>query len=267
MKTDELDEVATSSENAEVDNDELESADDVLHEIEHFELYDHDEDPEHPTTEPDEETVKLFEECGKRSKAFRNAGDEIESLKPTVLRLKDKFGVKKGYEGRRLIVDGHNALLWSEYCQITFNVTSHRMNQLMNAVDKDLGTVVRQQGKPDVEKPLYKKGYAKAVEDLAFKGYVPPVSEHREDVTQEHRDNVVEMQAAPEPKPLDPKDPYAFFEQFKEEPQTMASEIATMLINFDLDDTTLLAALKKELKTQRKEIADSKPKANAASGD
>lgn len=253
MEPDELDGEPTSSENAEVD--ELENEDDVLHEMEHPEQYDHDEDREHPTTEPDEETVKLFEECAKHANRFRNAADEIEVLKPTIIRLKNKFGVKKGYEGRRLIVDGHNSMLWSEFCQVTFNVSAHRMNQLCNAVDKDNKTVITQRGKPDVEKPLYKKGYAKAFEEMIAKGYAPPMSvdENRE----EHKDNVVEMQAALEPKPLDPHDPYAYFERFRDEPQTMASELATMLVGFNCDDTTLLAALKKELKAQRNEIAKS----------
>jgi hypothetical protein len=265
MKTDELDEVATSSENAEVD-DEQESADEVIYEMDHPDEYDED-DPEHPTQEPDEDTIRLFQECDKHADRFRSAADEIDTLKPIIIALKLKVGVmKKGYEGRRLIVDGHNAMLWSEYCQIKFNVTSHRMNQLMSDSDKEYKTVIGKSGKSDVEKPLFKKGYAKAVEDWAFKGYVPPVSEHREDVPQEHRDNVVEMQAAPEPKPLDPRDFHAYFEQFKDEVQTLASELATMLIPYDMDDTTLLAALKKELKAQRKEIADTKPKANAAAG-
>ena len=93
-------------------------------------------------------------------------------------------------------------------------------------------------------------------EELTAKGMIVPSA----------ADNVAEITSAPKLDPaapivpiapkrtLDAKDPYAFFEQFESEPQTMASELATMLIGFDMDDTTLLAALKKELKTQRKEL-------------
>jgi hypothetical protein len=57
---------------------------------------------------------------------------------------------------------------------------------------------------------------------------------------------------------LDSKDPYAYFEQFKDEPQTMASELAAMLLEFRLDEqqtTTVLDLLKKQLKAQRKALA------------
>ena len=57
---------------------------------------------------------------------------------------------------------------------------------------------------------------------------------------------VVEMQAAPEPKPLDPKDPYAFFEQFKEEPpvQRVSNEPplnVKVLVNFAPQDSASAA--------------------------
>jgi hypothetical protein len=61
-----------------------------------------------------------------------------------------------------------------------------------------------------------------------------------------------------QPVRLDSKDPYAYFEQFKDEPQTMASELAAMLLEFHLDEqqtTSLLDLLKKQLKAQRKALA------------
>jgi hypothetical protein len=54
----------------------------------------------------------------------------------------------------------------------------------------------------------------------------------------------------------DRRDPYEYFEQF--ETQTLASELATMIIGFDAldeDDAALLAALKRELRVQRRELA------------
>ena len=57
---------------------------------------------------------------------------------------------------------------------------------------------------------------------------------------------------------LDVKDPYFHFHQFKDEPQTMASELAAMLLEFHLNEeqtTTVLDLLKKELKAQRKVLA------------
>jgi hypothetical protein len=111
---DELDEV-TSPEIPEVENENNNGGDDL----------------EHPTEEPDDETVKLLQECDEHAKSFRAVVDEIDTIKPTIIRLKSKFGVKKGYAGKRLVVDGVNAMLWSEYCQITFNITPNRMNQFI----------------------------------------------------------------------------------------------------------------------------------------
>lgn len=61
----------------------------------------------------------------------------------------------------------------------------------------------------------------------------------------------------PKPTPLDVKDPYFHFHQFKDEPQTMASELAAMLLEFHMDEqqtTTLLDLVKKQLKAQRKAL-------------
>jgi hypothetical protein len=61
-----------------------------------------------------------------------------------------------------------------------------------------------------------------------------------------------------QPARLDSKDPYAYFEQFGDEPQTMASELAAMLLEFRMDEqqtSALLDLLKKELRAQRKASA------------
>ena len=64
-------------------------------------------------------------------------------------------------------------------------------------------------------------------------------------------------QQEPQPIKLDAGDPYFYFHQFRDEPQTMASELAAMLLGFNLDEqqtVTLLDLLKKELKAQRKQL-------------
>jgi hypothetical protein len=246
---------------------------------------DQEDDIEHPVTQPDEVTLVLIEDAKRIGARFQSVNKEIDVWRPTIIALKDKFRVTKGYQGIRIVVYGH-PMFWNEFCETYFGVGARRVNQLINDSDKkDNRTVVT---KPDSDKPLWKKGYTRAVEDLTAKGMiVPPVSEHREPFTPQPmpmpklptptrvttidvgKDNVVEIA---QKRAIDETDEYACFHRC-DSLQTLVVEIAVAcishpeIINDGQDDKMLLDLLKKELKKQRKEIADAKPKANAAAGD
>jgi hypothetical protein len=211
---------------------------------------DYVDDGVYHSIKPDATTKKLLAEIASNKDRFRSACDVIDQLRPSIIALKTKFKVRQGHKGIGIFIEEcAQYTQWNEYCQYMFGVTAHRMNQLLNEKDKPFAAAVK---KPDCEKPMFKKGYKAAVEETvnkleaaginvaeALKTATPPQVTTRE-----------------EPKPfIDPKDSYAFFETFKAEPQTMASELASMLIEFNMDDTQLIDALKKELKAQRKELA------------
>jgi hypothetical protein len=113
-----------------------------------------DGDIEHPATQPDEATLKLIGEAIGFGGQFKSVYKQINAWRPTIIALKEKFKVTKGYEGIRIFVEGH-AMFWNEFCEIYFGVGSRRINQLINEVDKlDNRTFIT---KPDCEKPLSRR--------------------------------------------------------------------------------------------------------------
>lgn len=85
----------------------------------------------------------------------------------------------------------------------------------------------------------------------------PPPNEIRESVGH-RKDGTDEEQEKPEPTALEKNNPYFHFHQFKDEPQTMASELAAMLLEFYSDEqqtTSLLDLLKEQIKLKRKALA------------
>ena len=68
---------------------------------------DYEDDVEHPVTQPDEVTLVLIEEAKKFGARFQSVSKEIDSWRPTIIALKDKFKVTKGCQGIRIVVYGH----------------------------------------------------------------------------------------------------------------------------------------------------------------
>jgi hypothetical protein len=241
--------------------------------------------------------------------------------------------VSKGVAGVRVNVNG-TTMDWVEFTKFAFDVTPHRLNQLLDLkdhhaskpTDREKKDWVKMQ-KADYDKALneqWNKGvmsaglkpeevvrklmdaedeywsyreraaYAQGVRDAQSLG--PPVSPEPEPTNNKEPERKSDTRKAKswhtvgddsrslgigskndlraqgkrqhaeppqeesegEPVKLSPKDPYAYYEQFKDEPQTMASELAAMLLEFRMDEqqtTTLLDLLKKQLKAQRKALA------------
>jgi hypothetical protein len=195
--------------------------------------------------EPTPETKALIQtvlEVGKEWQSKRKTvADYFDQHKLEVLTLRNEFGVKKGTKGKTLYVPQPNGnaepMYWSDFVLLAFGVSERHVNRL-------LGIPVESPDPPDPAKSKnYKLGFA-AGQEAAMRGQVqaPAVAQP------------VSM--------LDKSDPYAYFEQFKEEKQTFASEVASMVVEmFDAPDATeITKMLEKEVKRQFAEICNASVK-------
>lgn len=195
----------------------------------------------------DEQTLALHAQCKEFAGRFHSLCDEIETYRSPILTLRKKFGVKQGCSGNVISFPDLGEVLWSQYCDKVFKLTPRRVNQLLDTKDETPANVVKERV-PDDEKPLYQKGhragYQKAMDDMLAKGVDVKASAPLPEV---------------ESKPMfDRSDPYAYWEQFREEPQTMSSELVAMLIELGLDCQTVtqvIELMKKEAKRQTREFA------------
>jgi hypothetical protein len=119
---------------------------------------------------PDEETVNLIACVIKLADDFKPAHTKlkniIEANRVKILLLKDKFGVRKGWAGHHLLVGRSGKktpMLWADFVLFYFDVTPKRINQLLDVEDeKERSLTIKFR---DDEKPLFKKGYAAAMEE------------------------------------------------------------------------------------------------------
>jgi hypothetical protein len=112
----------------------LEHISEVAEEVDEQVGDDQEDDIEHPVTQPDEVTLVLIDDAKKLGKRFQSLNKEIDVWRPTIIALKEKFRVTKGYEGIRIVVDG-NGLFWGQFCEMYFGVGARRVNQLINDTD------------------------------------------------------------------------------------------------------------------------------------
>lgn len=174
-------------------------------------------------------------EVGKEWQSKRKTATEyLEQHKLEVLKLRTEFGVKQGTKGKLLYVpqpdDTPRAMYWSEFVKFAFGVSERHINRL-------LGIPVESPDPPDPKNSKnYKLGFA-AGQEAALRGQVQaPV--------------VAQPVSA-----LDKRDPYAYFEQLKDEKQTFAYELAAMVVEIydPLDAEEMLKAFTKEVKRQLSE--------------
>jgi hypothetical protein len=117
------------------------------------------------TERPNKETSDLIAVVIRVADEFRpchtKLGIIIDEHRAKIVALKRKFGVHRGSRGHRLLIpkDGKNVpLYWDDFVVFHFGVTSRRLNQLLEVKDdQELG--ITRFKRPDVEKPLYKRGF------------------------------------------------------------------------------------------------------------
>jgi hypothetical protein len=190
----------------------------------------------------DEVTIALIKKCNEHGKAFKKVKDIVDEMRADIIALKDKFGVRRGVCGKRLVI-GEHAMLWSEYLQTYFGCTSQYMNRILNISDQPLH---KAQPNPR-ESENYKLGIQEA--------------------TQKHEDwkraqlavgTVFKRDTGIPRTEFTAVDPYVYWHQFASEPQTLASELVAMFIELKMDAQQInqvIDLLKKETKAQTAELA------------
>lgn len=175
------------------------------------------------------------------------------------------FGVSHGNAGRCVNVsaDPNVALnfYWTEFCGWCFGVSARRINQLLDtdeAREERKKEYARPRPADSANAPANLNGnpnfsgreLKKYEQDLAELAAHPEWQRQAQKVTDDselkplHKERVMHRgngdfeqvkRDALQMVSFDHKDPYAYFEQFREEPQTMGDEISAMLIEFKLD--------------------------------
>lgn len=215
---------------------------------------DHDDDPDDTTlVVPDDDTKKLLAKCAVHGVRFRSISKEIDAMRPDILALKQKFGVKQGYIGKRLVIDERNSMVWNEYCLYVFGVTAGQMNRLLNASDDKADNVVP----PD---PRQSKNYKLGLQDAQGAHAVWKRKQLAAGTI--FKSDCALPASVPETKPaFDKPDPYAYWEQFREEPETLSGELVAMLVELGLDYQQMLRVaelMKKQAKAQVGQAQDTK---------
>lgn len=113
---------------------------------------------------PDPKTASLIHDviavAGEFKPLHKKLATIIEAHRAEIVLLKSKFGVRKGCAGSPMLI-GKEAMTWEEFVVFYFDVSSRRLNQLLDVRDdKDTRLVTET---PDSEKPLYKRGYDAAM--------------------------------------------------------------------------------------------------------
>jgi hypothetical protein len=163
--------------------------------------------------------------------------EQIEALKA------DVFGVSKGVSGRQVLVQ-KKLMCWSEFCLFCFGVSSRRINQLLDIEDAEKRTAHCEAKREEEDAAVVH------VEEDDQRMYVNGVAQgpdaHEAEPAAELERVLEEVSNDPQ---YDRQDPYWHFSRFKDDPQTLGTEISGMLLDFGLD----LAAIKEVLTIAQKD--------------
>lgn len=218
------------------------------------EVPDHSDLDTYVPTDDEEKKIALVSDAGAEYKTLHVKLTKLfDKCRPWVQDLKDNvFCIRQGSSGRAVVIGGV-ALSWEEYCVHTFGVGARRVNQLLEIDDrKDDRTVL-----PPVKKIHLTHEQLDAIKEQAYEAGIAAAAEARaesdeeEDETEAGAPEVVrnlEEAVNNSPIPEYPKAAgdraYEYFAQFKDEPETMATEISAMLFDFGLDYATITRVLR-----------------------
>jgi len=206
------------------------------------------------------------DEAGKEYKKMHEKLTKLfDRIRPSVQALKDSvFRIRKGVSGRAVAIGGI-AVSWEEYCHHTFGVSARRINQLLEIDDRNDDRIVI----PPVKKVHLTHERLEAMLDAKYKEGISAATAGAgvEDESDTEVDDESEA-GAPEvvrklqdvinnsPLPEYPKASgdraFEYFDQFKDEPETLATEISAMLFDLGLD----YATIKQVLRIVEKDAAD-----------
>lgn len=155
----------------------------------------------------------------KLSKLFDNIRPQVQMLKDNV------FKVTQGSEGVEINING-TMMDWPTFCADVFGVGTKRVNQLLEI--KDRGHQLTSEPKKRV-----------SMTEAEFEQHI---AEAREE-GKKNADPAGSLQEVLNDLPIPADDVYAYFDQFKAEPQTLGTEISAMLITLGLDMDTIKRVL------------------------
>jgi hypothetical protein len=168
--------------------------------------------------------------------------EQVEALKANV------FCVSRGVSGRQVLVQ-KKLMCWSEFCLFCFGVSSRRINQLLDIEDQEKRTA-RYEARHEEQKQKEEDAAVLHVEEDDLRMYVNGVAQgpdaQQAEPALELERTLEEVSSNPQ---YDRQDPYWHFSQFKDQPQTLGTEISGMLLDFGLD----LAAIKEVLTIAQKD--------------
>lgn len=221
-----------------------------------------DEVPTHSdldTYVPNDEESKLILAVNEGGAEYKRMHEKLTKLfdriRPSVQALKDNvFRIRQGTSGRAVVIDGV-ALSWEEYCHYTFGVGARRINQLLEIDDrKDDRNAL-----PPVKKvhltheqleamldAKYEEGIsagAAAVDDDSDADEEDETEVGAPEVVRNLADVIANSPVAEYPKAAGDR-AYEYFAQFKDEPETMGTEISAMLFDLGLDYATIKRVLR-----------------------
>lgn len=202
--------------------------------------------------------------AGTRFRAVaKDLGELFSQIRPAVKHLKDEvFRVAKGDAGIEVTLSGEMLRPvtgdggrffrgdWKAFIKFAFGCTPRRINQLLDLEDaekqKEWGKrrqAARRKAAaphdPGVTEEVIEPKAENEPKAQAVVGETPDVVDQLEETLKEVGVNA----------DYDRQDPYWHFSQFKDEPQTLATEISGMLLDFGLD----LAVIKKVLRAAEKD--------------
>ena len=213
---------------------------------------------------PNDEESKLILAVDEAGTEFKMMHEKLTKLfdriRPSVQTLKDNvFRVRKGASGRAVAI-GKIAVSWEEYCHHTFSVSARRINQLLEIDDRNDDRIVI----PPVKKhhlteqqlqgmldDKYEEGVAAGAADVEDNGEADETEAGAPDVVRKLADVIADSPVPKYPEAVGNR-AFVYFEQFKDEPETMGTEIASMLVELKLD----LATIRRVFKIAEKDATD-----------
>jgi hypothetical protein len=230
-----------------------------------------DEVPTHSdldTYVPNDDESKLIlavDEAGTEYKVMHEKLTKLfDRIRPSVLALKDNvFRVRKGVSGRAVVIGGI-AVSWEEYCCHTFGVCARRINQLLEIDDRNDDRIVippvkkyhlTEQQLQDMLDEKYEQGVGAGAAGVEDNEEADETAAGAPDVVRKLEDVITNSPVPNYPEAAGNR-ALAYFEQFRDEPETLGTEIASMLVGLKLDLATIRRVFKIAEKDATENISD-----------
>jgi hypothetical protein len=221
----------------------------------------HDSEVVRPT--PDQ--IKMIDEVTEvGQKEFKPVHEKLttifDRIRPKVQILKnDVWKVRRGMPAIQVLVND-KPMTWDDFCRYAFGLgqtgkegsASRRVNQLLEIDDKSTENLAPPIPKIHLTRPEY-DARIEAAKNLGYEEGVEAGAAGHDD-EEEEPEVVTKMKDTLKATKLPHDDPYKYFEGFIEEKETMATELAAMLVTFKLDAESIEQILRLAAKEAKRTI-------------